>query len=236
MDNDPRWQTSDSLILRTGVSLRLRSRRGAYVSGIRTVSYAVGFKRVLLIGNSITLHVPQADIGWSGNWGMAASAPANDYMHKLTERLQSLDSQVVVKSYDGVAFERQFWTFDYSTVRSVAAFKPDLVIMRIAENVPDFSVSNRNFGQYYQRLIDSLTVHYSPVKIVCTTSFFNQPVTSEVIRQVATTRKYYLADFAGLVNDQSLQATGLFSNPAVAAHPGDKGMLVIADIIWDKVH
>ncbi len=30
--------------------------------------------RVLFLGNSITLHAPKRDIGWTANWGMAASA------------------------------------------------------------------------------------------------------------------------------------------------------------------
>ena len=236
LNNDPYWQTADSVVLRTGASLRIRSRKGNYVSGVRTASYSVSFKRVLLVGNSITLHTPQADIGWLGNWGMAASAPDRDYVHILTGRLQTLDPQVTVEIYNGGPFERQFWTFDYGTVRSVAAFKPDLVVMRIGENVPTDAVTSRNFGAYYQRLVDSLTVRYAPVKVVCTTSFFDQPATSDVIRQVAAARKFYLADFAGLVNDPSLRAAGLFTDAGVAAHPGDKGMLAIADLIWDKVH
>ena len=45
-------------------------------------------KRLLIIGNSITLHGPRADIGWHYNWGMAATKPENDYVHKLYEYLQ----------------------------------------------------------------------------------------------------------------------------------------------------
>ncbi len=40
--------------------------------------------RVLFPGNSITLHGPAPAIGWTGNWGMAASAEHLDYVHLVT--------------------------------------------------------------------------------------------------------------------------------------------------------
>ena len=43
--------------------------------------------KVLFLGNSITKHGPKADIDWSGNWGMAASVEANDYVHLVTKAL-----------------------------------------------------------------------------------------------------------------------------------------------------
>lgn len=234
-DNGQHWQTADSVILQSAVNLQVRSRRDMLASLTGSASFAVVFKRVLIVGNSITLHSPQERIGWLGNWGMAASAPANDYVHKLTERLQGLNPQVDVRVYSAIPFEQQFWAFDYQTVRAQADFKPDLLIMRIGENVPVNAVVSQNFKLYYQRLIDSLTVKYAPVKVVCTTSFFDQPSTSELIRQVAAARQYVLADFNGLVNNRAYQAYGLFSDPGVAAHPGDYGMLAITNLIWDKV-
>ena len=39
--------------------------------------------RVLFVGNSITLHGPRPQIGWTNNWGMAASARDKDYVHLL---------------------------------------------------------------------------------------------------------------------------------------------------------
>ena len=47
-----------------------------------------GAFRVLIYGNSIALHGPKADIGWTNNWGMAASAPEKDFAHLVVAGLE----------------------------------------------------------------------------------------------------------------------------------------------------
>lgn len=53
---------------------------------------------VLCIGNSITLHGPMskvagADPAWTGNWGMCASMPDSDYVHRLEAKFKTINSK-----------------------------------------------------------------------------------------------------------------------------------------------
>ena len=46
---------------------------------------------ILFLGNSITMHAPEADLTpvWTGNWGMAASSQAHDYVHALAGEIDA---------------------------------------------------------------------------------------------------------------------------------------------------
>jgi len=57
--------------------------------------------KVLFLGNSITKHGPKADIDWTGNWGMAASAETKDFVHLVTAALAAKSGEapeVMVKN------------------------------------------------------------------------------------------------------------------------------------------
>jgi hypothetical protein len=91
------------------------------------------FKKVLFLGNSITKHGPKADIDWSGNWGMAASAEAKDYVHVFTTSLaqkQGFTPEIHVKNI--ADFERSHQGYDFATkLKEAIDFQADLIVLAI---------------------------------------------------------------------------------------------------------
>ena len=93
------------------------------------------FKKVLFLGNSITKHGPKADIDWSGNWGMAASAEAKDYVHVFTKALsekQGSTPEILVKNI--ADFERA------GDVRSACLERSNLAGVYIEGGMPEAAV------------------------------------------------------------------------------------------------
>ncbi|CCH02401.1 hypothetical protein FAES_4402 [Fibrella aestuarina BUZ 2] len=193
------------------------------------------FARTLIIGNSIMLHLPLPNVGWPYSHGMAASAPQADFVHLLTANLQRVLPSASVTLANGGDFERAYWTYDLSQLDNAFVSKPNLVIVRISENINDKLVDANNFGVHYKRLLDYIAAHSAPdAKIVCSTSFWNNPKSDAVIRTIAAERGYAVACLCKLVGRPEYMATQ-FTNPGVAAHPNDKGMAEIARILWAQI-
>ena len=73
--------------------------------------------KVLFLGNSITLHGPAPNIGWTGNWGMAASAREKDYVHLLIDRISNAaDGTPKVMNRNIADFERQLTAFNNESI------------------------------------------------------------------------------------------------------------------------
>ena len=90
-------------------------------------------RKILFLGNSITKHGPAPAIGWTGNWGMAASAQEKDFVHLVTSSLaRTMKAAPEVRIANIATFERQYATYDIdSKLKSSFDFGADLVILAI---------------------------------------------------------------------------------------------------------
>ena len=94
--------------------------------------------KLFVLGNSITHHGPKPEIGWTGNWGMAASAADKDFVHRLAAHIAKASRRPAQMMSSNIAdFERGHTNYDIAAgMKDELAFKPDVVIVAIGENVP----------------------------------------------------------------------------------------------------
>jgi hypothetical protein len=189
-------------------------------------------KTVLILGNSIVLHSPRAEIGWYGNWGMAASVKDSDFVHLLIRDIHMKDSTVEVRFRNIADFERNFDSYQMTIPDSIR--NPYMLIMKISENVDDKRAITDNFISYYDTLVKYLTPENRSVKVIVD-GFWAKDNVNRLIEEYAMKNRYLFVSTKSLSEDSTNTARGKFSHKGVAAHPSDKGMRMIEHRIWENI-
>lgn len=192
----------------------------------------VPFTNILILGNSITYSASNSSIGWNGNWGMAASAEEKDYVHLLTAKFKENSAKSVVQALNIAQFETSYEAYDFDTeLKSYRDSKPDLLILRIGENV-DSKFDSVTFAKRYQDLLAYMKVGNPNLTILAAGSFWPDRDYINVIMSRYT--PYISLSFLG--DDISNYAFDMQNvSDGVKQHPNDKGMQGIAETIWTKV-
>ena len=191
--------------------------------------------KVLFVGNSITLHGILPDIGWHWQFGMAASAEENDYVHLIMKKFTETDSNAVFKIAQVAKWERGYKNgSDYlENYKDARDFNADIIIMRFIENCPHDNFDNEAFKREYIKLLE----YFNPsgkAKVVITTSFWKHKGDSTIM-EIGEELGYPVIYLGDLGEDDEMKAIGLFEHSGVANHPGDKGMATIAERIMEKL-
>jgi hypothetical protein len=186
-------------------------------------------KTVVIFGNSLVRHGPSPGLGWYGDWGMAASAKDSDFVHLLIRDIHLKDPLVVVKFLNITDFERGFDTYPLSNLDSLR--NPDMLIMKISENVNNKKALEDNFISSYDKLINYVAPNEQSVKVIVDGFWANQNV-NRLIEEYALRKNYLFITTTSLSKDSTNTARGKFKHGGVAAHPSDKGMRLIEQNIW----
>ncbi len=188
--------------------------------------------KILFLGNSITLHGIKPEIGWHNEWGMAASAKENDYVHIVMRKVNEANPHASFCICQGSRWEREYTKRDvifpqYETARNFGA---DIIVMRLMENVSTKELNINVLEEELEACLDYLS-NGKKVKIIFTTSFWKHPG-DDAVRSLAQKTSSRLIELGELGELDEMKALGLFQHRGVANHPGDKGMQEIADRIW----
>ena len=190
-----------------------------------------GHPRVLILGNSILRHGPKPSIGWTNDWGMAASALDKDYVHLLAAKIKAKypKASFAMSNVAGT-FERKFRE-GVDLKRNFAwmrGWRPDLVIMFFGANCPkDYDAKpDGSFGRSLEALRNYLT-DYNKGYYIHVGGFYDRPVLER--EKQALAKKW---------NDLYVPMDDIRARDDVRGrfnHPSDNGMRLIADRIAEYV-
>ena len=185
-------------------------------------------KRIMFVGNSITLHGIKEDIGWFNEWGMAASEKDKDYVHLVMKEISKKDSDAAFCICQVAEWERNYknGSDTYDLFENAKKFNADVIIMRFIENCPSDDFDADVFKKEYEKLIDFLNGNKN-AKVIVTSGFWKHPGDG-TMEQIAKERNYPFVPLGDLGEADDMKAIGLFWHEGVANHPGDKGMEAIA--------
>jgi hypothetical protein len=191
------------------------------------------YQRIVVVGNSITRHPPKPEIGWKGDWGMAASSPDSAFVAILARRFKQETPTAQVKFQNIAEWERNYWKYDLHRLDTVKQFNPDLLIVRLGENIKGDSMTIHGLDKQFPRLLHELAGPTTHVVVV--SSFWSDLPATPVLKKLAEQEHEQYIYLDGLDKIPGDKATGQFSDAGVAGHPSNKGHRAIANIIWQNI-
>lgn len=186
------------------------------------------------IGNSITVSQPDHTKGWSGRWGMASSAEANDYSAQLASMLGAdRGAEVNLQRFSQIRIERSNAYIAPEPSLIKRARGSHFVVVELGDNVSDGDAGATEFGKRLDRLLDE--VRPTDGALVCIGTWWRKAKLDSEIRAACDRHGGTFVDLSGLVERPELrgsaQATGA-TDTGVLSHPGDTGMKLIASAVF----
>lgn len=206
------------------------------VSELIIRSEADGKPRILFIGNSITLHGVKPEIGWHWLWGMAASAKEKDYVHQTMRMVHEMTPDAGYMILQAADWERGFWKApeEFEALRIAREYGADILVFRLGENVIGEHMKEYDLSAAFERLIDYLSPE-GCARVIVTDMFWPNPEKDGSAKRAAEAKEARFVSINQLGTQDEMKAIGLFEHAGVAAHPGDLGMLKIAEAIFEEM-
>jgi hypothetical protein len=194
--------------------------------------------QIVFIGNSLTLHCPNHLIGWDNYHGMAATAEAGDYAHKLMSLLGICEDKAYIANFSCLEAGFVYTQVHLGPAEAAFSRRPDIVVLQLGDN---FRLDVRRpleswrrgaaFLRNYRAVLASATA--SGAKVLCVSTWWRSRLKDFLI-QMSAGRFGATYVFIGDIFPQDFAGRDLKAlvRPAVDTHPGDEGMQAIAERIW----
>lgn len=188
---------------------------------------------ILLLGNSITKHGPRPEIGWYGNYGMAASSEKNDYVHVLIDKLNKLYLDIDYK-VENISFWEKDFFYNLEQYKEIENYNPDIIIVRLGENVDAKYAKKNNYRANLEKMMNYYKKE-NTVGIIITNTCWGMKYIDYENKYVALKNGFGFSDISILTEDKKYFAYNEYENDSVRVHPSDIGMKEIAESIYNTI-
>ena len=127
-------------------------------------------RRLLFIGGRITIAPAHRESGFQGGFGMAASAPEKDYVHKVMKF-----ANTVCKDSANCVISSEFFEDCFKSPNNVLKyykdgkkFQPDVIIFQLGDYIPSTDYDKEKFENAFDLLCDYLDPENKITKLIIT--------------------------------------------------------------------
>lgn len=193
-----------------------------------TIPQPARIEKIAFVGNSITRigHI----YSWTGQWGMAATQPDRDYVHR---------TQLLLAARNGYVSEISVFTADLNMPETIdqvsaalATYSPSVLVVQMGDNA-DVNAPYVDFRDAYAKLHGAV----GDILILDVGTWKDSDGRDKNIKQVAEEDgTVYVAIHDISLNSQNqASAQGCTDTNGVCWHPSDSGMAAIAARIVDAI-
>lgn len=186
-------------------------------------------KRIMFVGGSVTVHPPDAQLGFAGNYGMGASHENNDYVHVIMRYCDK-----VLPDCSFCLLQSRFWEEDYkngaallSSYREGRSFKADIIVMFVADHCERDGFDAAAFEKEYLNLLDYIDPD-KKAHVLLVTALYPHPADA-VIEKIADDTGAPCIYMGTLAFERALTGSAGCKNAYLNRFPNDRGMRKIAE-------
>lgn len=180
---------------------------------------------VLIVGNSITEHLPNPSLGWYGDWGMAASTQQSDFAHLSSAALKLPLTIISATLAEG---NPQNYGSPVVQQMSSAVTPRTLVVIELGDNVQQ-PAELAAFMPLYQQMTQ---VASKGAGLICLSTFWDFTATDQAMEGSCRAHGgtfIYIGDIYQDPANPDYQGAPVYSNITVDHHPHNWSMQQISD-------
>lgn len=184
------------------------------------------YKEMLVVGDAVSCCAPIPEVGWTHDWGMAATGRDRDYVHRLFAELKK-NSPALKLTIDSIMYQDTMTGWVHLVPCSA-----DLIVIQLGENYQG-GISLEEYGDAYGQMIEELC-EGGEKTVVCLGPWKNAPL-EPVIAQAAANHGAIYLSLQGIRSDPANLAAADGKYPKLGDMPGDLGMKKIAEAVYDAL-